>query len=74
MINRASGQRGAALASPRKARAERYAELKALLRLPGGKAVLDYLFMRHTGGLLGTVAPIGASLIKTILDHEYPGG
>jgi hypothetical protein len=61
-------------ANLKKSRADRHAELKGLLRLPGGKVVIEYYFLKYTGGLQGAKAPLGDTIIQTILDHEYPTG
>jgi hypothetical protein len=73
-LNGREGHLGPAPAKPKKTRAERQAELKGLMCLPGGKVVVDYYFLKYTGGLPGTTAPIGAPVIQAILDHEYPDG
>jgi hypothetical protein len=73
-INGRQGHLGPTRAKPKKTRAERNAELIALLRLPGGKVVVDYYFLKYTGGLPGTRVPFGAPVIQAILEYEYPNG
>ena len=66
--------RGPGGPDPRKSRAEREAELRAMTGTPAGRDVIGYFFLKYTGGLRGVVPPIGARMIETILAHEYPGG
>lgn len=66
--------RGAGQADPKKSRAEREAELQALSATEHGSEVIEYYFLKYTGGLRGEMPPIGAPMIQTILDREYPRG
>jgi hypothetical protein len=72
MTNRGLLRRGLGYADPKKTRAERSVELKALLLLPCGRDVVAYYYLKYSGGLPGTTIPTGAVVIQAILDHEYP--
>ena len=66
--------RGPGAPDPKKTRHERQAELVSLLRSATGRDVVMYHFLLYTGGLSGLVPPIGARMLETILDREYPNG
>ena len=72
MTNWGEGRLGPGRANMKKSRAERHAELKGLMRLPGGMVVVEYYFRKYTGGLQGAITPRGDPIIQIILDHEYP--
>jgi hypothetical protein len=74
MTNWGEGRLGPGRAKLKKSRAERHAELKGLMRLPGGKVVIDYYFRKYIGGLQGAMVPLGDQIIQLILEHEYPNG
>ena len=65
---------GPGQADPKKSRAERAAELRTLLSTREGAEVVDYYFAKYTEILKGKMGPIGAPMIETILNHEYPNG
>jgi hypothetical protein len=73
-IRRGDEYRGPGQPDPSKPREERRAELRVLARTAAGFDVVSYFFLKCTGGLEGLMPPIGASMIETILDHEYPDG
>ena len=58
-------------ADSKKTRAERERELRALLQTQAGREVVEYYFLKYTGGLRGILPPAGLRLVETILDHEY---
>ena len=74
MTNWENGRLGPGRANLKKSREERHAELKGLMRLPGGKVVIEYFFVRYTGGRHGAELPRPDQVIHIILDHEYPNG
>ena len=64
--------RGPGQADPSKSRAQREAELRGLLNSSSGKEIVEYYFLKYTGAIEGKMPPVGAPLIETILNHEYP--
>lgn len=63
---------GPGAANPCKSRSERHQELVRLLNSDSGPEVIEYYFALYTGILAGNAPPVGAPMLKTILDHEYP--
>lgn len=56
-----------------KSRSEREAELRRMLNSRTGHDIVFYHFAKYSGILGGKLGPVGASVIQTILNHEYPG-
>jgi hypothetical protein len=67
---------GPGRADPQKTRAQRQAELLAMINSTTGQDVVAYYFIRYTTGGLesGKSPPVGLPMIETILNHEYPTG
>jgi hypothetical protein len=59
---------------PKKTRAEREAELRHLLTLPGGRYKLSELLREALGLPEGTMPGAGKPMIQTILNNQYPNG
>ena len=49
MTNGGEGRLGPGRANLKKSREARHAELKGLMRLPGGRVVVEYYFVKYTG-------------------------
>jgi hypothetical protein len=62
------------MADQPKTKEERRDELRRLMTTPDGQKKVVELFRKACGVPAGTMPPIGAPVIHTILDKEYPNG